>query len=127
MKQAGTLGSALALRLEFRRRLMTALAAPFEPDLPPPLMHQLWTAVGELLSDIKLTNALAQPVLGAFSAKIQRRLASTVPPKPVVELSFEEAFEKLSVLCLDCREASRLTELEAAESPANLMVSALSI
>jgi len=57
------------------------------------------------------THQLGKAVPGSFSTKIQRRLASTVPPRPIVEVDFREALEKLKQLCLDCEEATGFTDL----------------
>lgn len=45
--------------------------------------------------------SLGQPVPEAFSLKIQRRLASTVPPRPIVHISAEDALVHLKRLCQD--------------------------
>jgi hypothetical protein len=42
---------------------------------------------------------------------MQRRLASTVPPRPIVEMEFKDALEKLQHLCSDCEEATRFVKL----------------
>jgi hypothetical protein len=42
---------------------------------------------------------------------MQRRLASTVPPRPVVELDFKDALEKLHQIAADCAEATRFPVL----------------
>ncbi len=60
---------------------------------------------------LKTTHQLGQVVPAAFSAKMQRRLASTVPPRPIVELDFQDALAKLQQLCIDCQEATRFTSL----------------
>jgi hypothetical protein len=69
---------------------------------------KLWQELPEMLYNIRTTHALGQPVTESFSPKIQRRLASTVPPKPMVELSFEDASTKLEQICKDCQEAVKI-------------------
>jgi len=56
----------------------------------------------------------------AFSEKIQRRLASTTPPRPMVELKFEEAISILKALWRDCDEAARI---RVCNSVSNMKVS----
>lgn len=73
-----------------------------------PLFH--WQNTAALLPALSDTHKLAKPVPDSFSEKIQRRLASTVPPKPMVELSFEDAFAKLTQMCKDCEEAAKILE-----------------
>ncbi|KAI0445628.1 Mak10-domain-containing protein [Xylaria telfairii] len=50
-----------------------------------------WVQLRALINDIENQHALGKPVLEAFSTKLQRRLASTMPPRPMVKLSFEES------------------------------------
>lgn len=69
-----------------------------------------WQDTSEQLVLLNGSHKLAKPVSDSFSAKIQRRLASTVPPKPMVELSFEDAFEKMTLMSKDCQEAVRIVE-----------------
>lgn len=104
------LRDALTTRLTFRKAFLLAL----DLDRPLPVLAPSWNPVLELLPLLKTTQQLGTPVPGSFSTKIQRRLASTVPPRPVVELAFTDAFDRLKQLCLDCQAATRfVTELPA--------------
>lgn len=67
----------------------------------PDLIRSPWEEAVGLLRGIKDTHLLSKPVPEAFSAKLQRRLASTMPPRPIVELSFDDAFSHLSRLLQD--------------------------
>ncbi|OCK84597.1 Mak10-domain-containing protein [Lepidopterella palustris CBS 459.81] len=100
--------SALLARLDFRRSFLMALS----PDYSVQDLDRYWPPVSATLPEIETTHDLGRPVHGSFSTKIQRRLASTVPPRPVVELEFKDAFEKLSQLCADCTEAVRYTLID---------------
>ncbi|KAJ2907142.1 hypothetical protein MKZ38_007657 [Zalerion maritima] len=51
-----------------------------------------WAQMKTYLEFTEKSHTLAKPVPDAFSAKLQRHLASTVPPRPIVELSFAEAY-----------------------------------
>ena len=73
---------------------------------------EYWQTLSSLLPLLKETNPLGTSVPSAFSPKIQRRLASTVPPRPMVELSFENAYDTLSYLCSDCSEATRIINIQ---------------
>ena len=68
-----------------------------------------------LLDSIKTTHTSAQSVRTAFSDKIQRRLASTQPPRPSVKPDFSEAVEEMAKLCRDCDEATQLLTLRSGE------------
>ncbi|KAI0456014.1 Mak10-domain-containing protein [Xylaria acuta] len=50
-----------------------------------------WVQLRDLINDIENQHVLGKPVPEAFSTKLQRRLASTMPPRPMVKLSFEES------------------------------------
>lgn len=47
------------------------------------------------------SSSLGQLVEAACSLKIQRKLASTVPPRPMVKISFDKAITHLRRLCQD--------------------------
>lgn len=67
----------------------------------PDLIKRPWQEAAATLKDIQTTHALGTPVPDACSAKLQRRLASTMPPRPIVELSFDDAFGHLTRLFAD--------------------------
>jgi hypothetical protein len=101
------LRSAIIARLDFRKDFLRAL------DLEMPLDHlsYCWPPVIKCIQTLKNTHQLGQVVPGAFSTKMQRRLASTVPPRPIVELEFKDALEMLRQITTDCEEATRFTTL----------------
>lgn len=101
------LRSAIIARLKFREDFLRAL------DLDHPLeqMSSSWSPVLAGMTAIKVTHQLGQSVPGAFSTKMQRRLASTVPPRPIVEFEFKDALDLLEHICVDCEEATRFIDL----------------
>ncbi|KAL1795420.1 hypothetical protein ACET3X_005644 [Alternaria dauci] len=94
---------AIVSRLELRKYLLRAL----DLDLALDQISYSWPPVLENIDRIKTTHQLGKFVPGAFSPKMQRRLASTVPPRPIVDLSFADAIEKLTQLATDCHESTR--------------------
>ncbi|KAF2491857.1 Mak10-domain-containing protein [Lophium mytilinum] len=102
-----TVKAAIHSRLEFRRNFLIALS----PDYSINFLDKYWPPVSALLPAIESSHELARVVPEAFSTKIQRRLTSTVPPRPIVELEFKDAFAKLKQLCEDCAEATKYTFL----------------
>ncbi|KAI0403049.1 Mak10 subunit, NatC N-terminal acetyltransferase-domain-containing protein [Xylaria palmicola] len=52
-----------------------------------------WLEMRRLIDEIEGQHELGKPVPEAFSTKLQRRLASTMPPRPMVKLSFNETIE----------------------------------
>lgn len=101
------LRTAITARLDFRKCFLRAL----DLDLPLDVISHSWHWVLDGMHTVKNTHQLGQVVPGAFSTKMQRRLASTVPPRPIVELEFKDALEKLKQLAGDCEEATRFVNL----------------
>lgn len=107
---------ALLNRLEFRKMLLSAV------QLDGFLDHQrarLWEGCLELIPMLSQTNKLGLPSEKSFSIKIQRKLASSVPPRPIVKISFDEALARLSGICQNGRDAYRVLE---SHSGTHLMV-----
>ncbi|KAF2731433.1 Mak10-domain-containing protein [Polyplosphaeria fusca] len=103
-----TVRDAIIARLNFRKDFLSALDLECSLDF----IDRYWPPVIANLDPINTTHQLGKAVPGAFSFKIQRRLASTVPPRPTVELDFSDAFSKLKQLCTDGEEAVRVMSLD---------------
>ncbi|KAF9877645.1 hypothetical protein CkaCkLH20_04780 [Colletotrichum karsti] len=67
----------------------------------PDRIRSPWNEALQMLPSIKSTHALGKPVPEAFSAKLQRKLASTMPPRPIVQTSFEDAIANLTRMISD--------------------------
>ncbi|KXX81657.1 N-alpha-acetyltransferase 35, NatC auxiliary subunit [Madurella mycetomatis] len=93
---AQALGFRLELRTAFLRAIeLTELRSnPESLSLPWSQMQSVWEAINK-------TRHLGTPVPEAFSTKIQRRLASTMPPRPIVQPSPEETYEHFKKLFAD--------------------------
>jgi N-alpha-acetyltransferase 35, NatC auxiliary subunit len=92
---------AIAIRLKARSLMVIALAGP-PSGVSSDSWQITWLSVSQEIPNVKLSHDLGHQVLGAFSSKIQRRLASTSPLRPVVETSFEEACSMWERLATDC-------------------------
>ncbi|KAF2836886.1 Mak10-domain-containing protein [Patellaria atrata CBS 101060] len=108
--------SAIRVRLDFRKKFLEAIT----PSKPASSTQDLWAAMIDQLKHFNESHSLGKPVPEAFSHRIQRRLASTVPPRPIVDFTFEEAIEKLILTCSHCQETSRLAKCQV-ESSQNLL------
>ncbi|KAF2397061.1 Mak10-domain-containing protein [Trichodelitschia bisporula] len=104
--QATNVWEALIERLEFRARLLIAMDGDEGADAALE-----WSEVSDSLSAVADTHDLGTPVPESFSPKIQRKLASTVPPKPMAELGFADAAARMKQLIRDCQEASRILQV----------------
>ena len=96
---------ALLNRLRFRKMLLSAV----QPDgFVDRQRARLWEGCLELLPILSQTNKLSVSPEGSFSIKIQRKLASSVPPRPIVKISFDEALARLNSICQNGRDAYRI-------------------
>lgn len=77
-----------------------------------------------LLEHIEKQHVLGKSVPEAFSTKLQRRLASTMPPRPIVQPSFEESYGHFKQFFQDGIEIMNI--LKYAE-PQSLLVSSSSM
>ena len=101
---------ALLIRLEFRKMLLSAVQLDGFHD------HQRarsWEECLELLPMLSQTGNLGISSENSFSIKIQRKLASSVPPRPIVRISFNEALALLSEVCQNGRDAYRVLDCQA--------------
>ena len=115
-----SLRDALVVRLELRNFLLSAVQ--FDEIIND---HRVpwWDRCLQLIPTLSKTTSLGMRVDAAFSIKIQRRLASTVPPRPIVNISFDEAIQQLTRLCQNGKDAYRILDYHGGD---NLMVGALS-
>lgn len=111
--QIGSLGvsenlkQALSTRIEIRKYLLAAVDVSHSDNKEDGVA---WEACKRLLPILHETNQLGKPVESSFSVKMQRKLASTVPPRSVVVVSFDDAWDLLSKICQGSRDAYRILE-----------------
>ena len=98
-----TMAAALSSRLQLRHIFLAAVECP-QLIKQPELARTPWTEGTALLPGINSSHNLSRPVEEAFSAKLQRKLASTIPPRPIVQPRFDEAFGHLERLFRDGEE-----------------------
>ena len=102
-----TLKQALSTRIELRAHLLAAVDVGQSNDKD---RAGVWEACIELLSILRETNKVGQRVESSFSVKMQRKLASTVPPRPIVDIKFDDAWGLLSSVCQCGRDAYRILD-----------------
>ena len=113
----GKLKEAIKCRLVFRRDFLLSLDQDLDIMQSRSASH--FSSCLSQLDPITESVSLGRPVPEAFSWKIQRKLASTVPPRPMVKISFEDARAHLKRLCQD---AIDLLEVLDYSGPHNLKV-----
>lgn len=84
---------ALDLRLELRTAFLRSIYLMTRRMANPDSLKMPWIQMKGLLSHFSKQHELATPVPAAFSTKLQRRLASTMPPRPIIQLSFDETVD----------------------------------
>lgn len=90
---------ALRMRLEFRAKFLRAVEAADSRTCPD--LKSFWNELLEFVPDLNASSKLGKQFPQSFSIKVQRKLASTVPPRPVVQVSQEAALEHFERLCRD--------------------------
>ncbi|KAI4272703.1 MAG: hypothetical protein LQ337_005116 [Flavoplaca oasis] len=110
---------AILARLTLRQQILRAME--LELILEKDNRIQLWKNCMDLLPEIHQTQRLGTPVKEAFSVKMQRKLTSSVPPRPMVEITFEDAHEFLNNLCRDAADVYHVLDYHGCS---NLLVDA---
>lgn len=110
---------AILARLTLRQRILRAME--LDLNLVKPNGVQLWRDCEDLLPEIRQTQTLGTPAKEAFSVKMQRKLASSVPPRPMVEIKFEDAHAFLHNLCRDAADVYHVLDYNGCS---NLLVQA---
>jgi hypothetical protein len=108
---------ALSQRLIFRREFLSGLDQ--DTDVLETGSMENFQASIPLVSQIEESMSLGKPVEEAFSLKLQRKLASTVPPRPMVKIDRKEAMEHLGRLCQDATDVLQMLDYRG---PYNLRV-----
>ncbi|XXG97898.1 ubiquinol-cytochrome c reductase core subunit 1 [Hypoxylon texense] len=93
--------AALDLRLELRMAFLRAIDLCTLRKANPDSLKMPWMQMSGLIEHINKQHSLGKPVPEAFSTKLQRRLASTMPPRPMVQPSFEESYGHFKQLFQD--------------------------
>ncbi|KAF7885002.1 hypothetical protein EAF00_010820 [Botryotinia globosa] len=89
---------ALSTRLNFRQAFLKTVDTVESRSQDA---KESWRQTQSFISDLASTGKLAKPVPQSFSVKLQRKLASTVPPRPIVVVGQESAYEHLERMCKD--------------------------
>lgn len=105
-----SLQSAIRGRLYFRKAFLGAVLTSqyHEPT------NQFWQRCLDVLASLSLDTKTSGNLHLSFSAKIQRRLASSVPPRPIIAISHQSAHDFIKRLCedgLELEQASECTNL----------------
>ncbi|CAK7566588.1 MAG: N-alpha-acetyltransferase, non-catalitic subunit [Sporothrix epigloea] len=112
---ATDVSQALDSRLFFREAFLTAIDFA-ELRIRPDALKEPWLQMQSAIKKIQETHNLGTAVPAAFNTKMQGILASTMPPRPIVQPSFEEAMNNWSRLCLDGAEAVDILRYEDPQS-----------
>lgn len=98
---------ALLDRLRLRKTLLSAV----QPDgFLDHKRARLWETCLEIIPMLSHTHQLGVSSDDSFSIKIQRKLASSVPPRPIIKISFGETLARLNAICQDGKDAYRVLD-----------------
>lgn len=103
-----SLKTAITSRLRFRKLFLTAL--DFQRGVTDAERPRAWEECSKIITEILETKDLGTAVDASFSGKIQRRLASSVPPRPVVNIGFDDACSFLGRLCTHGKETYNILQ-----------------
>ena len=112
------LWSALLARLDLRHLLLQATNINAIVDDHDARCFY-WSQCLRITPELLKSHSLAMTVQHSYSVKIQRRLATTTPPRSIVEMSFVEAIQFLNNLCQNGRDAYKAISYHG---PINLQV-----
>lgn len=105
---------ALCSRLQFRAKFLGVVEVAASRTAEG--IKAKWTELLSSLPQVTSSAKLGKPVPESFSVKVQRKLASTVPPRPIVNVSQDHAFEHLERLCRDAAAAVDVFEYRDSHS-----------
>lgn len=101
------LREAILTRLKWRASVLGMLIQHAGGQSPPNTFFQ---CLHDQLKDQEETHHLGKTVPEAFSTKLQRHLASTVPPRPMVTVSMSQAWAFWRQMIDDCRNVFAVRE-----------------
>lgn len=107
--------NALDFRLQFRTAFLRALELT-ELRANPDSLSLPWSQMQSIWDPINNSRHLGTPVPEAFSTKLQRRLASTIPPRPIVQPSFKETYDHFKKFFADGIEVLQILDYKDSQS-----------
>ncbi|EFE39319.1 hypothetical protein TRV_05989 [Trichophyton verrucosum HKI 0517] len=114
-----TLRAALLDRLSFRHHILEYLS--LDLVLAQSRSTKSLTSTLGRIDLIQKSLHLGKPVEDAFSGKIQRRLASTVPPRPIIKIEPPDAISYLKRFCQDAIDLQEILDSDSAFTLYNLL------
>lgn len=81
---------ALDIRLTMRHAFLTAIEVSQYRD-EPDRIRVSWKEACAIAAQVKATSGRGTPIPESVSIQLQQKLATTMPPRPIVELSLEAA------------------------------------
>nr|POF17644.1 n-alpha-acetyltransferase 35, natc auxiliary subunit [Quercus suber] len=104
------LRQALRSRLQFRKDFLNCAGGD----------ECHWSELTAFVTQIQQSHTLGCPIPEAFSDKVQRQLATSTPPRPMLALTWDETCQKWMEMFTSLSETTDLTSLPICQSPAGL-------
>jgi N-alpha-acetyltransferase 35, NatC auxiliary subunit len=115
------MATALDFRLELRSAFLRAIElSERRSNARAESLALPWQQMKGVWEQIDKSHHLATTVPEALSTRLQRRLASTMPPRPIVQLSFEDASNHFRRLIADGIDVHQVLDYS---DPQSLLVS----
>lgn len=117
---SGNIHSALKDRLSHRLTMLQGFSLDVEQyHSYKDIASSPWESCIKLCTQIEDSHNLGKPVEEAFSTNVQRKLATTVPPRPKVDMPFADAIGSLKRMCQEMVEIMKVLDYV---SPGNIIV-----
>lgn len=110
--------NALKYRLLFRKSLLLVFSSKTKEWSSD--ASERWDTTLCFVKKVGETHKIAIPVPSAFSISVQRKLVSQVPPRDMVDYSFEDAVSNFKKLCIEGKDILKILDFDG---PTNLLVS----
>ena len=105
--------TAIESRLTFRKELLDFLSFDADPSNVRPLA---FLSCLPSLRVIRHSHPIGRPVPESFNLRIQRTLASSIPPRPMIAIDWEDAIAYFEQLYRDTADVGQLLELGGGEN-----------
>jgi hypothetical protein len=115
----GDVHEGILMQLEFRRTYLKLLTGQ-NLDWTASEFNVYWPDMVRFLERVKANHSFSTPCPTAFSEKVQRQLATSTPPRPMLQISWDVACNKWKSLSEDMIAVQLLTSSEIIRSSAGL-------
>lgn len=107
---------ALTSRISLRQAMLIGFTKDVDEYYAHKDIESMWPKAKDLAFKVESSHSLGQPVDEAWSTSVQRKLASQVPPRPIVDIPFEQAIATLKQMCEEMLDIPKILKYESTSS-----------